>query len=78
MMLGSACSGSCDDCRTSYVGTCMAGHGDDDFNRITESEAIDVINKGWIKSTSKLRRLFEKFPDIKHKVRKDAVVEALI
>lgn len=31
----SDCSGDCYDCYISYVGMCLAGHGDDDFIPVT-------------------------------------------
>ena len=31
MKIGSDCSGPCNTCKVSYVGGCLAGHGDDDY-----------------------------------------------
>jgi len=37
MEMFSNCSGECKDCLINYTGRCLAGHGDDDFTKITAS-----------------------------------------
>ena len=56
-----SCSGACKDCITHYTGGCLAGHGDDDFQEITEKQAIKLINK--IPRTLQ-HELLKKFPFI--------------
>jgi hypothetical protein len=75
MKFFSDCSGECKDCYTSYVGGCLAGHGDDGFTQITEKEAIRIIKKGWVKYESDIKVLFKMFPDIERKLKLDKISE---
>lgn len=43
MKMFSDCSGSCEECTIHYTGGCIAGHGDDDFQQITEARARRII-----------------------------------
>jgi len=71
MEMFSNCSGRCVDCYISYVGGCLAGHGDDDFTQITRGEAIRIIKKGWVKYESDIKILFKMFPGIERKIKLD-------
>lgn len=36
IIIGNKCSGPCETCRIHYVGGCLAGHGDDDYDPVDE------------------------------------------
>ncbi len=63
----SECSGPCEDCY-SFYGSCIAGHGDDHFHRITESDAKHIIKikreYGDKDLEDTIKRLKEKFPNL--------------
>jgi len=40
------CSGECRDCLITYIGGCIAGHGDDDFIFLTAKNIKSIPNKG--------------------------------
>lgn len=44
MLFFTNCSGECQDCMISYVGTCFAGHGDDYFVPVRYDE-LDASQK---------------------------------
>ena len=43
MEINSNCSGSCETCKTHYVGGCLVGHGDDKYVNVSK-EWIDGYN----------------------------------
>jgi len=49
MKMFSDCSGTCEDCKISYLNCCLAGHGDNDFTPITKEQAIKLIESGKLK-----------------------------
>jgi len=65
MKMFSDCSGPCEDCITHYTGGCLAGHGDDDFRQINLSEAKRIIANGWMKDQHMMKRLLEKYPELR-------------
>ncbi len=60
MKFFSDCSGDCKDCLIHYYHSCLAGHGDDDFVKITKKDVIELLNKNMIKSYD-IKYLKEKF-----------------
>jgi len=44
MQIGSNCS-NCEECISHYSGGCLAGHGDDDFEQITEKSAKLILTR---------------------------------
>ena len=73
MKMFTDCSGSCRDCCINYSGGCLAGHGDDDFTKITEKDAIDIIKRNWVKNDNDIKILFYKFPNIERKLKLDKI-----
>lgn len=63
MKMFSDCSGKCDDCVISYAGCCIAGHGDDDFQEITEEYARGYILGGKLRKFQ-VDNLLKKFPSL--------------
>lgn len=63
MKMFSDCSGSCNDCVISYIGGCLAGHGDDDFSPITEETAKKLIKEHKLKYYQ-IEQLKNKFPSL--------------
>ena len=63
-MFGTDCSGGCKDCHTYYSGGCLAGHGDDEFIRITIEGAMRVLGRPTGITESKEKQLREKFPEL--------------
>jgi len=59
----SSCAGRCDDCVISYIGGCIAGHGDDDFSPITEEIAKKLVKENSVKDY-RLKALKNKFPSL--------------
>lgn len=68
MKFFSDCSDVCDNCYIHYSGGCMAGRGDDDFIRITEKDAIEIINR-WELDDLQLQKLFRKFPNLERRIK---------
>jgi len=64
MDIGSNCSDTCENCRTHFIGGCLAGHGDDCFTQITEENAKEIIEKKWYRSEFALKELLKRFPNI--------------
>lgn len=44
MKLGSDCSGSCKTCYSHFSGGCIAGHGDDHYDRMTREKGIKLLS----------------------------------
>ena len=62
----SDCSGPCDHCMIGYTGGCMAGHGDDDFTKVTEDNLSHILE---FASQDSIKRLFRFFPELERKVK---------
>lgn len=66
MRMFSDCRGGCDDCLIFYTGGCIAGHGDNDFYRITKKRAKELMKKRNLEQY-KIDMLKKKFPSLNHK-----------
>lgn len=66
MKFFSDCSGDCKDCFIHYNGGCIAGHGDDHFVEITETEAKQMIQQNKL-TPFVLNQLLNKFPNLENK-----------
>ncbi len=64
MKMFNDCSGSCETCYVSFVGGCLAGHGDDDYSPMTKDLAKKALSKGWIKEEYK-DGLYTMYPELK-------------
>jgi len=49
----SDCLDKCSKCRIHFVGGCIAGHGDDDFQSYDLTQARKDLENGWIKDYKK-------------------------
>jgi len=63
MQICSNCSGACEDCSISYIGGCIAGHGDDYFTPITEKTAKKLLKEGKL-SIYQIKQLKQKFSSL--------------
>jgi len=59
----SECALKCDTCYISFVDKCVAGHGDDDYSKMTLEKAKEALDNNWIKP-SKKEKLFKMFPEL--------------
>jgi len=67
MEMFSRCAGKCKDCVTHFTGGCMAGHGDDDFELITEEWAIKILQNPFCDCNKNTPNpLLERYPHLKH------------
>jgi hypothetical protein len=74
MKMFTDCSGDCKECQISYGGGCLAGHGDDDFIRVTEKgirrlmkNNPEYYKKDWKKWDAD-KKIIEIFPDMKEEI----------
>jgi hypothetical protein len=67
MKFSTNCSGECSNCYIHYTGACIAGHGDDDFIKITQNQAKELIEGGKL-SDHNIVFLKEKFPELNKKL----------
>jgi hypothetical protein len=65
MKFFSDCSGSCNDCALGYTG-CLAGHGDDDFVQLTESDIPHILR---FADDSQVNRLMENHPEYERSIK---------
>lgn len=63
----SSCAGKCDDCVIHFTGGCIAGHGDDDYSKITIKQARELIEKGNL-SKHVVCELHQLFPQLDNKL----------
>ncbi len=63
MKMFSSCSSGCEECVIFYTGGCIAGHGDNDFYRITKKIAKRLIKEDKLKEDN-LELLKKKFPNL--------------
>ena len=61
----SDCSSTCNKCYSYFVGGCLAGHGDDDFNAMTLEKAKRALIKNQIDKCHK-KELFTLFPELEN------------
>ena len=74
MKMFSECAWKCHDCTASIFGGCLAGHGDDDYHKVTEehltyamTNTSDRIRKYW-KLYGIDTRVIEIFPHLKERI----------
>jgi len=45
MKMFSECASKCDTCHSALISTCLAGHGDDDYYKLTEKDLLDAMTR---------------------------------
>lgn len=63
MEMFSRCVSKCDTCYISFVGGCLAGHGDDDYTQMTLERAKKALSNNWVNPYMK-EKLFKLFPEL--------------
>jgi|LFRM01.1.fsa_nt_gb hypothetical protein len=63
MKMFSDCSGPCEECIANFIGGCLAGHGDDDFQQITIDNAKDLLANPYL--VHRREMILKKFPELK-------------
>jgi hypothetical protein len=70
------CSGACVDCCIHYSGGCLAGHDDDDFVRITERDALVIIQNEWCNEKD-MEYLLKRFPNVNRSLKLHKINEKI-
>ena len=63
MRMFSDCTGKCKECVAHFIGDCLAGHGDDDFQQITVDIAKALLNNPALAHRKDM--ILNKFPELK-------------
>ena len=71
MQIGSNCASKCDTCYISFVGGCIAGHGDDDYSPMTKEKAEEALKNRFVREYRK-KKLYEMYPDLRPEIPKFA------
>lgn len=59
------CSGACDDCLCGYTG-CLAGHGDDDFIKLTKNHIPNILK---FSNDKTVNRLIKNHPEYERAIK---------
>ncbi len=71
MKMFSDCAGRCEDCFCHFVGGCLAGHGDDDFQKVTEDDLYKTYSRIGLHNVDRWRKeiAFKRFPNLYERLR---------